>query len=350
MKTISILAFVGLGLVAASIGTAGVADAGPQETVQRLADGFVVPHYRTLVESAAHQRQAWEAFCLARDDPGLHSLRQSYQAVADAWSAIGFVTYGPAGEAFRSERIAFWPDRQNATTKGLATLLKGKGEKGLDSAAMAKASVAAQGLPALQRLVFDDGAAALLMKPEEGRRCALGTAIARNVAATAEDILAGWSTTASPPVPDRTTPDRARDVLTRLVTDFISNLEFVRETKLERTIGMKGEAPRPLLAEGWRSGRTFRAIVVNLTAAEDMAKLFLDDKSGGDLTVVAKIRDARMKAEVLTGNLGEIANDPARRPALLALYDAVTAARDRAVGEVPVALGVTVGFNSRDGD
>ena len=51
----------------------------------------------------------------------------------------------------------------------------------------------------------------------------------------------------------------------------------------------------------------------------------------------------------LSGDLGAIAVSDRRFEAIL-LRDAVDAAEDRAAIEIPAALGVTIGFNSLDGD
>ena len=56
-------------------------------------------------------------------------LRDAYFKTADAWSAIEFLHFGPAGVDFRFERMSYWPERKNATGKALTILLAGQGDE-----------------------------------------------------------------------------------------------------------------------------------------------------------------------------------------------------------------------------
>src|SRR5207247_4902359 len=89
---------------------------------------------------------------------GFKALQRAYLATADTWSQIEFLHYGPIGEEFRAERLSYWPERKNATAKGLAVLLEKDGVADLTPEMFVKNSVAAQGLPALERLLFDEKA------------------------------------------------------------------------------------------------------------------------------------------------------------------------------------------------
>jgi predicted lipoprotein len=314
-------------------------------TAQRVVAQFVVPRYQALRSAAAAQDAKWRDVCATPTLEGIADLRRAYHAAADAWSAIEFLAYGPAASDFRLERLSFWPDRQNATSKGLGAFLKGQEEEGLLPKDVAGSSAAAQGLPALERLLYDvEPGAYLAGTPEARRRCAVGKAIAGNVAAIAEDIVSEWDREAG----QAAVPGKATEFLTRVVTDLLANLERVNDLKIKRVVGSSVDSVRPQAAEGWRSGRSLRAVTINLETAETLVRLLLEGTQSS--ATVAAIGKARDLADRIGGDVWAKAADPTTRLDVLTLLDSVSAARRQAMDEIPAALGIAVGFNSSDGD
>ena len=176
------------------------------ETLSRLVDRFIIPHYQALSLTADAQEKAWAEFCAKPDEMGFKVLQRAYLSTADSWSQIEFLRYGPIGDEFRAERLSYWPERKNATAKALADLLQKEGVADLAPETFFKNSVAIQGLPALERLLFDDKAQTeMLSGDRKARRCAVGQAIAWNVLMIAHDVgawnAANGSTTKLPPRP-----------------------------------------------------------------------------------------------------------------------------------------------------
>lgn len=317
-----------------------------QDVLKRIANEFILPHYHEFTVRNDAQEKAWASFCAKPDEAGFDGLRAAYLASADAWSAIEIVRYGPVSENYRIERISHWPERKNAVAKALTQLLAGEGTADLTPTEFVKNSVAGQGLPALERLLFggDDARSLLLAtSPAAQRRCAVGTAIAANLARMAHEIEAGWPTL----VAQFGNEEFAKEAKTRLATDYISHFEFLRDAKLRPVFGKDPSLARPQLAEGWRSKRTKQALLVNLSSARAMAEIIL---RGYDAYTPSMIGTARSLTEELDSDFGALAQSPKMRPGLFLVLDAVTAARDKANDEIPAALGVTVGFNSLDGD
>ena len=103
------------------------------------------------------------------------------------------------------------------------------------------------------------------------------------------------------------------------------------------------------MAEGWRSGRSLQAIVLNLETAGAILTILAEGMAKQDSTALRNNSTALRVAKRLNGDLGTLAAGPQRRN-LIILRDAVAAAGKRASEEAPAVLGVTVGFNSLDGD
>ncbi len=248
-------------IVAAGLLFCGVAQAATSSDVEiakRVSEDFVSPRYEALARTAAAQVEAWRSFCGSPSHAGLEAVQEAYRTAADAWSSVELVKYGPVSEDFRAERISYWPERKNATGRGLARLLDGKSSEELSPERIREASAAVQGLPALERLLFEEppvGATGFGGSQEGQRRCVVGEAIARNVASLAAEVRDGW------PEAERklAEPAAAKEGLRRLATDLLTAFQVMRDIKILPVLGADASKARPLLAEGWRSGRSTRA-------------------------------------------------------------------------------------------
>jgi uncharacterized protein len=330
-------------LLATLIATAPLRAA--NETLEKLVDRFIIPHYQALSLTAEAQENAWAEFCAKPDEMGFEALQRAYLATADSWSQIEFLRYGPIGDEFRAERLSYWPERKNATAKALAELLEKDGVTDLAPDLFVKTSVAVQGLPALERLLFDDKAQTeMLSGMRKARRCALGQAIAWNVVMIAHDVRLGWTNDVVEAIAN---PETAKEATSRIATDFLSTFAYMRDAKLRPLLGKDAAQARPMLAEGWRSKRSKRALTLNLETVLDVTKLIMAGK-GGDTP--ATVTTALSFAEALPEDFGPAVADIKQRQQFYLLLDALAAARDKAHDEIPAVLGVTVGFNSQDGD
>ncbi len=303
--------------------------------------------------AARAQRDAWSAFCAAPRTDAFGSLQAAYRTTADAWSGIEFVLYGPISIDFRFERMAHWPERKNAVGRALTGLLSRPGRDDLTPERFAQVSAAAQGLTALERLLYEKDAARLTADASEAgrRRCALGEAIAAGLERNAAAVLDEWrrpgGTLAKLESGDAGILDEAA---TRLATDTITLFELIDDQKLGAVMGKKPDDVHATLAEGWRSGRSMRAIAVNLEAADAMARALLDPDDDANASLFYGLRTARAAAAVLPADIGAGAEDQKSRRSLVFLRDAVHSLREVAGFTLPAALGITLGFNSRDGD
>jgi uncharacterized protein len=317
----------------------------------RVVRDYVIPRYAVLAEATDAQTNAWTPFCASPDKAGFASAQAAFQRAADAWSGIEFVLYGPIGQNYRFERMAHWPERNNAVSRGLAALLARSDD--LTPERFAGTNAATQGLTALERLLYEPDALAAFTAGDEKakRRCAVGIAIATGLAATSRDVLDEWrapdGTLARIESGDARSIDEA---LTRIVTDHFTSLEIIADKKLGAPMGKQLDQARPNLAEGWRSGRSVRAIAINLESNAALTRLLFGPKAREGESLLDALETAQRLAEGLPPDLGKLASDPKQRPRLILLRDAVRSARDLAELSLPDALGVIIGFNSRDGD
>jgi predicted lipoprotein len=305
-------------------------------------------------QAAEAQHTRWQSFCPAPSPTGIAALRDAYHHTADAWSSIELVHYGPIAEDFRGERLSFWPERKNAVEKALKASLAKADDASLAPETFRKGSAGVQGLPALERLLFSEGAseADFAGSPEAEFRCRLGSAIAANILAIAREVQAGWVDGDNAIAKRLAAPEVASGLKAALATDLLGAYVLIKDKKLDPTMGKDPASVRQKMAEGWRSGRSLHAIVLNLETAGAILTILADGMPKQDSSALRNNVTALRVAERLNGlngGLGWLAAGP-RRSNLILLRDLVDAAGKRAFEEVPFVLGVTVGFNSLDGD
>jgi predicted lipoprotein len=338
---VSILAFVPAWAMAA-----------PADMAKRLADDFIVPRFQAVATAAHEQESAWTQFCANPKSGNTDHLKRAYAKLADAWSDVEFMHIGPAAVALRVERFNWWLDRTDARGKAFTAMMTAQAGDLLPEK-LSTGSVAGQGLPMIERLLFPKSEAALLKSKDGAQRCVIGTAVARGQSAIADQIVSDW-----------TAPEGARAALianTRwkvafadadeaasvMMTDLVAGLESLKDLKVAMEFHdvMNPNAPR--LAEATRSGRTLRDISRNLTAIRQGLAFFLGQATPAQRDQLdAAFNDAdRVLKDIDTARDGT-ARVAAVKQALV-VFGALSAT---AMTILPAATGLTLGFNNLDGD
>lgn len=318
---------------------AGAADKrAVQEMAAAVAETVTGPRLANLERAFGEQAAAWEGRCQSLD-----GLREAFNSASDAWARIEPFASGPLSRKSRRERIYYWPDPRNAVTRGLNALLDGEGETGLTPQNMADASVAAQGLPALERLLFSQDGSGSAPDALSARECAVGLAISRNLRTIAADALAEWS---EPEIGDlakiratRAMPGKAVEAASAVLGDVATSLRVMEDRKIPPLFGGKGVIPDEKKAESWRSHRSARDLLLNVEALQ------------AALEAIAPFAPEAAAAanEKLAGAAAALAdpNDPNRGVNVIA---AINNAKYYVVDVLTGELGVALGFNSLDGD
>jgi len=328
--------------------------------VLAVVDRFVIPSYRALAQAADAQEKAWTAFAANRAAGDVQSLRAAYSAACDAWARAQLIKTGPLSLFLRYERFAYWPEARNVTQRMLDALIVSNDPKELAPAALVRDSVAAQGLTALERLLYDgDNSVRLLKAP--GRpgewRTEIGQGIARNLSAIAKDVLAEW-----------TAPDGVRAMIASnkgwkmifadtaeaaslLLTEQVTAFRLMHDIKLLAVMGASADVARPRVAEAWRSGRSQRNLKLNLESAQAMTRIWAETVPAAHRTKLDSLYASALKAvDAVPADLGEAAADARRRPLVDSARAGIKAVQVEIAATLPADLGITLGFNSLDGD
>lgn len=295
----------------------------------------VGPGYRAFASAAGVLDQTAQQDCT----PG--HVQPAFLRTFDAWLGVAHMRLGPAEEDGRALAIAFWPDTKGTGPRTLHDLLAGD-QPLSDPAAFAETSVAARGLFALERLLYDPDFAG-------PRACALIRAVAADLNRMAGDLAAEWPDfatlvqTAGQPGNTRflTPAEATQAVYTQLVT----GLEFNAMVRLGRPMGTF-DRPRPERAEARLSRRSLRNVQLSLQELEAYALCLKFDIP---LTFAAFKHAEALAARIDDATFASV-DDPSGRLKVEILQQAILAIRDAAEAEIAPALGVSMGFNAADGD
>jgi len=334
-----------------SVLTAGAALAADQH-FKRINEHVLETQVRPRLERFAAATRALDDAMTAFAD--VRAARQAFNDAEDAWQAVQHLRRGPAEAEHRHQRIQFWPDKRGHTRKHLAWLLASTDAADLAPESFAKASVAVQGFPALERLLYAEA-------PPKGRALAVVRAISRNLATIAAELLAQWNDPASEfgavlakPGPTNPLFADARAITAFIATDLVAGLKAVEEQKLGRPIGEKRALPKR--AEAWRSRRSLRNVVINLEALKELfgamvAKAqFGDDEARQAKFVLGQYDSVLRGARALGPSIYDLLGEYNGRLKLRALRGGIQDVYELTAGFLADGLGLTMGFNSLDGD
>jgi predicted lipoprotein len=267
------------------------------------------------------------------------TLRPAFHAAYDAWMQVAHLPLGPAEEDGRGLAVLYWPDPKGSGWKAQRALLSGPAPT---PEAMAQQSVAARGLPALERLLYP-------AEPLDPDPCPLIMATADDMAATAAALDRDWEPyadlllTAGQPGNSRfLKPGEATQAL---FTQLATGLETLADRRIGRPLGTF-DKPHPELAEARASARSLRNVTLSLAALRDLAQGL---NPNSPKTLAAFDHALQLANAFEDPTLDGIA-DPQLWLKLEILQQAVRTIRDTAIAEIGPALGVGLGFNSQDGD
>lgn len=329
MKSLYVLAF---SMIASPV----VAD------IPRVLEQHIQPGYHGFAEATSALSDAAQVDCTAPH------LAPYYQSSFDAWMAISHLQIGPVSEGDRSQAIYFWPDKKNFTAKALGRLMKDQDPIVLDADQFTEVSVAARGLMALERMLFDP---ALNTYGPSEYACTLLKAIAADLQMTAESLDNAWqggaavilSTAGAPGNP---TYLSEREAVQALYTTLTTGLAFTHDQRLGRPLG-SFERPRPKRAEARRSARSLSNVAQSLTALRLLTNTLTDGQAA--LTLAAFDRAIAQVPNVEPGDFSGVST-PIGRLKIEILQQHVEAVLLSVKAEVGPMLGVSAGFNALDGD
>ena len=344
-----------------------------QRVNESLVRHHVLPRYRSFAGATTHLREAVGALCEAPAEDALDRARNAYHEAMDAWMAMQHLQFGPLEQKLRTHRVYFWPQARGRVGDAVADLLGSGGEDILSSERFSGTSVAVQGLPAAEHLLFVRGDALAVDGEAGSAACRLLGAVSRHLEEIAHAALEEWTIAAAgsrpasyadlmlEPGPGNVDFASSKDATLLFFSALHTGLSLVAEVKVTPMLGDDPGNARPALAESRASGRSTRNIAINLEALQAM---YVGEEGTGLGEIVAasnedQALDPLMRkafrltlenARSIDAPLETAATDPNLRERVEKLSLQVRALRQLVRTRVAESLDLAVGFNALDGD
>jgi predicted lipoprotein len=352
-----------LAVLLAAMGTSAHAEADHAAIARDALKNYIRPGYEVLADRAAALAASTKALCAEPSDTKLKVARETFANTVEAWSEIEPVRFGPVLQDHRYERLFYWPDPKGLGAKQIRDALAKRDETVKQETTLAGKSVALQGLPALEYLLYGDGASDLAKPGGEGAfRCSFANAVANNVASISRQIADGWGETAPfvkaylDPGPDNPTYHAPKEVTLDLFKTFAVGIEAVRDQKLAKMLGAKAEEAKPGLAPFGRSGLTFVTIADNLVGVRVLflkggfAQVVHQESAGVEDSIAFDLDHAIEVLRGIDAPIAEALRDEKDRAKLEALRVSLKSAAQTAGDMISKGAGLSFGFNAMDGD
>ena len=333
---------------------------------QVLAQKHVLPRYKIFSQQTIELDISANKFCQAPSEANLHQIQFSFHSAADAWAGIQHIQFGPIEENLRLHRIFYWPDKHNTGSRHLVRLLKNEDKSLLTSERFSLLSVALQGFPALERLLFSQSEALFSRDQSAVFRCLLVTSITENLQKIAASVLLEWEEETTEFFKISTSSDvnyysGENEIFQDFLSSFYGNLRSIHDLKIRRLLGETPQKSHPKRAEAWRSERSLRNIILNLEAAQ---KLFqgegdfgiddfiemLDPETNTAKDFKSYLEYTLKTARNISLPLHKAVRDSQQHEQVERLQAQMQALMGFVLGRISTAVGMGLGFNFLDGD
>jgi predicted lipoprotein len=353
-----VLLFAAPALLMAAPAWAVPDDAAFRALNKALLEGAVLPGYRAFASATAGFAGTLVALGKAPADAAtVAAARRGWNEAMVAWEGIQHIRFGPVDLFSRHQRIQFWPDPQDSVGHDLAEAISRRDASLLEVRPNALTNITLLGLPAAERLLFGQDAAARLAAAdaEAAYRAALLGAIGATLAGIGRDMLEGWMTGENPYAAVMVEPRMPYATPKAATLDLFKALYAAVEAVSGRKLDGALIAGTPLLLEFWRAAASGPALVANIAAARQMFRAgFGPALTKGGQGELAGLLDKAFEltsgaAAALDMPIEDALAEPAGRARLQVLQREAVALKLLLSQRLPPVLDIPLGFNALDG-
>jgi predicted lipoprotein len=324
-----------------------------EEVLSAIVLYVVAPDVASTADASRALALATGPLARAPTPAALEAARRAFRAALMAWKRAHCFRDGPIVETDALLCASFWPVRPQAIEAALASP-RADAQSFID-----ELGVDAKGIFAIEHLLFplntDLERAAAALAESGARRARFVHALADNVAACARRAATVLGDGAAY---SARFAQGGQQSVSRLVGQMVSTVEALLVNRLDLVLGLeRSRMLKPAEVEGWPSGTSH---TIALTELETIERLYGVEREGGLSELVRPVAPAiddrvRQRLGAALEAVRKIHAPLERtvagdRPALSAAGQAVKALELALKVDVASALGVTVTFQSGDGD
>jgi len=330
----------------------------PQKIIKQFVTGFAAPAYQGFYKAADQYNAVLSDHC--NEGSGLVELDQAFEKLVLKWSRIEVIRLGPIREENRLERLFFWPDTRSRVSKHTSALL-GKGLEG--KTAFSARSIAVQGLPALEYVQY--GTARQDLERREDNSCMLAKEIAANILEISRELNENWSLDGAFTqilLHASEKNDRYRnkgEVLQEILKSVSEMTELLATSKVSGPLGKGIGKSKHKRAPFWRSGLTLASFQENSRAIADLYRLsgfemlLTEENQGLGAALAFEIRQVEktlLDLQKTKTDLKDLLAEKETYEKLAYIRFPLLGANRILKEDYPQATGLSIGFNSLDGD
>lgn len=320
---------------------------------------YVLPNYDALETSANRLVAASQSLCSKPSKDTLTFSQNAFVATMATWQKIQNVRFGPVEISERHYSLQFWPDKKNHIGKRLARLIDSKDRQRLEES-FASLPISIKGLPAIERLLFSD--IPISINEDASFQCDVLVRISQEVHTVALALANEWHQQMLPQFSDATQLDGYFeddiDAATTLLKAFVEPLEHIRDLKLDRPLGSDAAHAKGKRLESWRSQQSKQNIANNIASIKQFYTLA--GTAGESSSLQQLVGNDAQEIDALFTNVEQalsLVPTPMKNTietlegyaAASELTAALTLLHEKLKGTL-TAMGIHLGFNSRDGD
>lgn len=252
-----------------------------RELLRSWGEDFLVPTYGVAADRAYELAIASQAFCQTPTVAGLDELRTHWHASRAAWRQTLVFRFGPyADEPIRlGPKIDAWPARPDAVEDLLAT------DVPITSELVATLGVFARGYPAVEYVLWGDGADPWAQLSTDQRRCGYLVAATIDLYDRLRELASVWDPRGSDYLSELTEAGRTSESFDSLhvaLGEVVNRMGFlvedIRADNLGAPLGTTtGTGPQPGKVESRFAGRGVQDIRDNI---DGLDRMFFGDADG----------------------------------------------------------------------
>lgn len=263
-----------------------------------------------------------------------------------AWAPLDAYQFGPIEAQAAALTVNFFPDKKNFVGRALTSVLKRPDAEQADPAVIAQSSAGTQGLPAIERLLFEDL-----------RTCPALVGVSGNLARIGTDLydgwfgVDGWSDLVKNAGPDNPVYLSHREFTRQMYTALGFSIQRLREHRIGRPLGTY-ERSFPKRAEAWRLGITNEIMIAQLAGITEIVKLgFAGAVFNPSRAWIEKVvSDTQARVRTIGAPLPIALDDPTMRIRVESLQGKLSYLQLQLDQDIGPGLGVETGFSAGDGD
>jgi uncharacterized protein len=339
------------------------------------ANELIKQNHQAFSHAAHSLEKSINEMCVHPSEATFADSQRQWREAMDRWMAISVLQFGPLQADDRRLRIQAWPIRKNLLKKQIRGLLKQPGP--VTEQVIHEGSVALQGLPALEFLLYQPGASEMIIA---GQACTALIPIAAHLRLIANQLKADWlgeyGRKFSRPDND---PDVVKGFLDEFLNGLVTALQQIKRRKLSEPLGLSGNGANVIELESYTSQTSLNNIRYNLlaiiaylrgsaihsfTADKQTPGVgqvvdgfgvddFLEENNPEGATIIYLTDQLAIIEKTLAsldGHLERFVEDKQFAGKVSELYQQVSMLQNIVEKQVFTDLGITRDFNSEDGD